>query len=182
MVSLWGDTADKKHQHSFQCDSDNHVLSGIQCKGWVILSSDRIFPKEIHSSSQLCCRFMASTVNTHTNPSSVREESRHSDYYTINAYATFNKVFGQHNVSAVAGFNQEWYKFRKTWGEAEDVITNDLPTLGMTNGAQYTGDNLSIGQFAVHSFVPITTLCRTLPVWIQWTLWRNLSFWQKFSF
>ena len=83
----------------------------------------------------------ASTVNTHTNPSSVREESRHSDYYTINAYATFNKVFGQHNVSAVAGFNQEWYKFRKTWGEAEDVITNDLPTLGMTNGAQYTGDN-----------------------------------------
>ena len=83
----------------------------------------------------------ASTVNTHTNPSSVREESRHSDYYTINAYPTFNKVFGQHNVSAVAGFNQEWYKFRKTWGEAEDVITNDLPTLGMTNGAQYTGDN-----------------------------------------
>ena len=81
------------------------------------------------------------TVNTHTSPSSVREETTHSDYYTINAYANFNKAFGKHNVSAVAGFNQEWYQFRKTWGKAEDVITNDLPTLGMTNGAQYTGDN-----------------------------------------
>lgn len=82
-----------------------------------------------------------STSNTHTYPSSVREETRHSDFYTINAYANFNKAFGLHNVSALAGFNQEWYQYRKTWGEAEDVISNNLPTLGMTNGAQYTGDN-----------------------------------------
>lgn len=82
------------------------------------------------------------TLNTaHTSPSKVKEETRHSDYYTINAYANFNKSFGNHNVSAVAGFNQEWYYFRKLWGEAEDILTNDLPTLGMTTGAQYTGDN-----------------------------------------
>lgn len=78
---------------------------------------------------------------THTNPSTVREESRHSDYYTINAYANFNKAFGNHNVSAVAGFNQEWYYYRKLYGEADDILTNDLPTLGMTTGSQYTGDN-----------------------------------------
>lgn len=81
------------------------------------------------------------TVNTHTSPSSVREETRHSDYYTINAYANFNKAFGKHTVSAVAGFNQEWFQYRSTWGKAEEVITNDLPTLGMTSGAQYTGDS-----------------------------------------
>ena len=80
------------------------------------------------------------TVNTHTSPSSVREETRHSDYYTINAYANFNKSFGKHNVSAIAGFNQEWYKYRMNWGEAEEVITNDLPTIGMTSGTQYTSD------------------------------------------
>ena len=80
------------------------------------------------------------TVNTHTSPSSVREETRHSDYYTINAYANFNKSFGKHNVSAIAGFNQEWYKYRMTWGGAEEVITNDLPTIGMTSGTQYASD------------------------------------------
>ena len=80
------------------------------------------------------------TVNTHTSPSSVREETRHSDYYTINAYANFNKSFGKHNVSAIAGFNQEWYKYRMNWGEAEEVITNDLPTIGMTSGTQYASD------------------------------------------
>lgn len=80
------------------------------------------------------------TVNTHTSPSSVREETRHSDYYTINAYAKFNKSFGKHNVSAIAGFNQEWYKYRMNWGEAEEVITNDLPTIGMTSGTQYASD------------------------------------------
>lgn len=80
------------------------------------------------------------TVNTHTYPSSVREETRHSDYYTINAYANFNKSFGKHNVTAIAGFNQEWYKYRMNYGQAEDVITNDLPTIGMTSGAQYAGD------------------------------------------
>lgn len=78
---------------------------------------------------------------THTDPSTVREETRHSDYYTINAYANFNKAFGNHNVSAVAGFNQEWYYYRKLYGKADDILTNDLPTLGMTTGSQYTGDN-----------------------------------------
>lgn len=81
-----------------------------------------------------------STVTTHTNPSKVREETRHSDYYTINAYANFNKAFDNHNVSAVAGFNQEWYYYRMLYGEAQEILTNDLPTLGMTTGNQYTGD------------------------------------------
>lgn len=78
---------------------------------------------------------------THTNPSTVREETTHSDYYTINAYANYNKAFGQHNVSGVVGFNQEWYHYRKLYGEAQDILTNDLPTLGMTTGTQYSGDN-----------------------------------------
>ena len=82
-----------------------------------------------------------STINSHTYPSTVREETRHSDYYTINAYANFNKAFGSHNVSGTAGFNQEWYYYRQLHGEAEDILTNDLPTLGMTTGSQYTGDN-----------------------------------------
>lgn len=80
------------------------------------------------------------TESTHTSPSSVREETRHSDYYTINAYANYNQSFGQHNLSGVAGFNQEWYSYRNLWGKNEDVLTNDLPTLGMTTGAQYSGD------------------------------------------
>lgn len=78
---------------------------------------------------------------THTNPSTVREETTHSDYYTINGYANYNKAFGQHNVSGVVGFNQEWYHYRKLYGEAQDILTNDLPTLGMTTGTQYSGDN-----------------------------------------
>lgn len=81
------------------------------------------------------------TINTHTNPSSVRQQNTHSDFYTINAYANFNKTIKKHALAAVVGFNQEWYNFRNTWGKAEDVISNELPTLGMTNGSQYTGDS-----------------------------------------
>ena len=83
----------------------------------------------------------ASTSNTHTYPSYVQEENHHSDYYTINAYATFNKAFGDHNVTLLGGFNQEWYYYRSLWGKNEDILTNELPTLGNTTGAQYSGDS-----------------------------------------
>lgn len=81
-----------------------------------------------------------STIQTHTNPSRVEEKVTHSDFYTINAYANFNKSFGKHDVGAVAGFNQEWYNYRETWGKGENLLTPSIPTIGTTQGNQYASD------------------------------------------
>ena len=99
------------------------------------------FQKRVIPTREYVVDTWASTSNTHTYPSSIYEENRHSDYYTINAYATFNKAFGDHNVTLLGGFNQEWYYYRQLWGQNEDILTNELPTLGNTTGAQYAGDS-----------------------------------------
>ncbi len=72
MVSLWGDTADKKHQHSFQCDSDNHVLSEFNVKAELSYRPTEYFQKRFIPLRNYVVDSWASTVNTHTNPSSVR--------------------------------------------------------------------------------------------------------------
>lgn len=79
-------------------------------------------------------------ITTHTNPSKVVEENNHSDLYTINAYANYNKTIGKHAFGGVVGFNQEWYKFRKLTGEGQNILTNNLPVINGTTGNQYAGD------------------------------------------
>lgn len=117
------------------------ILPELNIKAELSYRPTEYFQKRVVPTRNYVVDNWTATIDAHTNPSTVREETTHSDYYTINAYANYNKAFGQHNISAVAGFNQEWYYYRKLYGEAENILTNDLPTLGMTTGSQYTGDN-----------------------------------------
>lgn len=117
------------------------ILPELNIKAELSYRPTEYFQKRVVPTRNYVVDNWTATIDAHTNPSTVREETTHSDYYTINAYANYNKAFGQHNVSGVVGFNQEWYYYRKLYGEAENILTNDLPTLGMTTGSQYTGDN-----------------------------------------
>lgn len=117
------------------------ILPELNIKAELSYRPTEYFQKRIIPLREYVVSDWVNLNTTHTNPSTVREETTHSDYYTINAYANYNKAFGQHNVSGVVGFNQEWYHYRKLYGEAQDILTNDLPTLGMTTGTQYSGDN-----------------------------------------
>lgn len=82
-----------------------------------------------------------SLITTHTSPSSVREESHHSDLFTINAYGNFDKRIDKHTLGAVAGFNQEWYKYRYMRAEGQDILTTNMPVINGTTGNQYAADN-----------------------------------------
>ena len=84
-----------------------------------------------------------SLITTHTSPSKVFEETNHSDLYTVNAYANFNKSFGIHNFSGVAGFNQEWYKYRYMSAEGQNILTDNMPVINGTTGNQYASDGWS---------------------------------------
>lgn len=56
-------------------------------------------------------------------------------YSTINAFASYNKVFGGvHNISAIAGFNQEKSEYRKLYAQAYNMISNELPSLSGSTG------------------------------------------------
>jgi TonB-linked SusC/RagA family outer membrane protein len=84
-----------------------------------------------------------STIQTHTNPSSVFQQITHSDLFTINAYADYNKTFAEkHAFSGVLGFNQEWYKYRRTEATGQNLLTSEVPVIGLTTGNQYAADAL----------------------------------------
>lgn len=76
-------------------------------------------------------------------PEDVREEgnnratrsSTNDTYNVFNIYATFNQRFGaNHQVTAIAGYNQEY--FRTEWFTAyrDGIISSSLPTIALATG------------------------------------------------
>ena len=56
-------------------------------------------------------------------------------YSTLNVFATYNATFaGKHNVSAIAGYNQEESHYRYLYGQAYNMISNELPSLSGNTG------------------------------------------------
>ena len=61
------------------------------------------------------------------------------DFYTVlELYATFNKLFKEHHqVTAILGFNQEYNRSDNFTAERYDIISNSLPSIGLSSGVQY---------------------------------------------
>ena len=61
------------------------------------------------------------------------------DLYTVlELYATFNKLFKEHHqVTAILGFNQEYNRSDNFTAERYDIISNSLPSIGLSSGVQY---------------------------------------------
>lgn len=67
-----------------------------------------------------------------------------SDHTVYNAYFDFFKTIGQkHEVSAIAGFNQELYQFRNLTAQGNDLATDAVPALKLVTGARNFSDNES---------------------------------------
>ena len=83
-------------------------------------------------------------------PDDVREEgtnyayrsSTFDNYTVFNLYGTFNRQFGRHQLTAIAGFNQEYS--RSEWFSAgrERVISSSLPTIGLATGEATVGEDV----------------------------------------
>ncbi len=66
------------------------------------------------------------------------------DNYTVfNIYGTFDKDFGPHHLTAIAGYNQE--QSRSEWFKAEKtkVISASLPTIALATGEAYVDESIA---------------------------------------
>jgi TonB-linked SusC/RagA family outer membrane protein len=91
-------------------------------------------------------------------PNDVREENTSSayksttnDFYSVfDLFATYNKLFGRHAVTAIAGFNQEdssrdFYK-----AERGELISSSLPSIGLASGDQIVSQKYT--DWAIRGF------------------------------
>ncbi|MDL2282102.1 TonB-dependent receptor [Parabacteroides sp. OttesenSCG-928-G06] len=119
------------------------IMPGLQLKAELSYRPTEYFQKRVIPTREYLSGNWNTLITTHTNPSKVVEQTSHSDLFTINAYANFNKTYGKHAINGVAGFNQEWYKYRYMSAEGQNILTNGMPVINGTTGNQYAGDNWS---------------------------------------
>ena len=88
-----------------------------------------------------CNKFMvhqglAESIKPSTSTTPFTRYNTSTRYTTVNAFATYNKGFlnETHNLSAIAGFNQEKSDYRKLYSQAYNMISNELPSLSGSNG------------------------------------------------
>ncbi len=75
--------------------------------------------------------------------------SAQSTYNSPNVYSTFNKTFGNHNFTILAGFEQELSKTNQFYAKKYDLVTDDIPSLRTATGRQeILGD---MGHFSTRS-------------------------------
>lgn len=70
--------------------------------------------------------------------------SSFSKNITFDAYATFTKTFKEkHSITAIAGFNQEEYRYENTSYSRKGLISSSLPTLNLATGDMNMGESVS---------------------------------------
>lgn len=66
----------------------------------------------------------------------------------INIYGTYKKTLKEaHNLTLMAGFNQEEYYYESLYGKKLDLLNQSLPSLTLANGTPITSD--SFNEYAV---------------------------------
>lgn len=89
-------------------------------------------------------------LSTSTTP--FTQERKTTKYTTINAFATYNKTFNDsHNISALAGYNQEKSDYRYLYSQAYNMISNELPSLSGSDGATPPKTKDDYTQYALRS-------------------------------
>lgn len=81
----------------------------------------------------------AQTTTVHTDPSYVSKSNNSINHYTINLYTDYSTTFGDHSLSAVVGYNQEWEK-GLYFDATKTNINPNVPTLGAASGTQTVSD------------------------------------------
>lgn len=133
----------------------NNKYNGVQStftgearffKGALKINSDFTIRKGTYNNG-----WFYSKYNIGYGPEDIREIGTNSAYrsatfdtYNVfNIYSTFNKKFGNHEVTALLGFNQEYN--RSEWFEAQrdKVISGSLPTIALATGEDYVDESIS---------------------------------------
>ncbi|MGS2738420.1 TonB-dependent receptor [Sinomicrobium sp. M5D2P17] len=82
-------------------------------------------------------------INSHTNPSYIDKTSDRTDQYTLNVYTNYDTTLGKHDISLLAGFNQEWLRYEHLRGRGEGILSPNIPVINQTTGNEYAYDSES---------------------------------------
>ncbi|MBC9796543.1 TonB-dependent receptor [Sinomicrobium sp. FJxs] len=82
-------------------------------------------------------------TNAHTSPSYIDKTSDRTDQYTLNIYSDYAATLGSHNITLLAGFNQEWLKYEHLRGRGEGILSPGIPVINQTTGNEYAYDGES---------------------------------------
>lgn len=79
-----------------------------------------------------------------SDPDYIRNVVDNNRAYVFNAFGEYNVDFlTDHHVTAILGFNQEWYHNQSLSGTAYSLITPSVPNIHATTGAQQTDGGAS---------------------------------------
>lgn len=71
-----------------------------------------------------------------------KQTNFNKDYYSFNAYTEYEYTFNQkHYLKAMAGFNQELTKYKTFSAQRQNMLSQDLPSLGLGTGQQIVDED-----------------------------------------
>ncbi|MCE7057345.1 TonB-dependent receptor [Algoriphagus sp. AGSA1] len=73
----------------------------------------------------------------------LKETNTINQYQAINLYTTYNRAFGDHNIGAVVGFNQEEQKYKPISASRMDLLSLTLNDLNLGTGDMMVGGGAS---------------------------------------
>lgn len=79
-----------------------------------------------------------------------RKDNSLTDYHIINVFGNYRREFKKHNVSLMAGFNQEYRDMESNWVSKSNLINVDVPSISTASGTVDGSDNYS--EFATRGY------------------------------
>lgn len=83
------------------------------------------------------------STNVGYNPNSVEKNYGFSRDQLFNITTSYNKSFGDHNLSGMAGYEQRWLDGQSIYAAKSDMLTQDIPSISTSVGEDYVNDALS---------------------------------------
>lgn len=124
----------------YSIDAQAEVTSGLKVSGNLSYTSNRQNLKE-HQVAFPYIRDTWTPQISGTSPSFVQRRFTYSDYFAANLYADYSKVFsGKHAVSALVGYNQEWYNLSESTVRRQDLVSGQVPVLNLSTGTITASD------------------------------------------
>lgn len=73
--------------------------------------------------------------------SSIYSYSERTNFFNTNIYSEYTKLFGQHMLKAMVGFQSELSTWSKVGATKEDLITEEVPNINTAMGKEYAYGN-----------------------------------------
>ena len=74
-------------------------------------------------------------------PNYVYEYQNNDTYNAFNLVGNYERTFGKHYFKVMLGYNQETKHTRSFYAERDELISNDLPSMGAATGEDYVGNS-----------------------------------------